>query len=75
MNTSNAIHDAHPPHECVDVLITIILHAYLTLRSISSLNNSQNNEMKICENMKLKIIIIIIGYITMNNFTTHITIL
>jgi hypothetical protein len=26
---------------------------YLTLRSVSSLNNPQNNEMKICENMKL----------------------
>jgi hypothetical protein len=25
---------------------------YLTLRSISSFNNSQNNEMKFCENMK-----------------------
>jgi hypothetical protein len=27
---------------------------YLTLRSISSLNNSQNSEMKFHENMKLK---------------------
>jgi hypothetical protein len=26
---------------------------YFTLRSILSLNNSQNSEMKICENMKL----------------------
>jgi hypothetical protein len=47
---------------------------YLTLRSVSSLNNPKNNEMKFCENMKLKIGIIIIGY-TVNNFTTHITIL
>jgi hypothetical protein len=50
---------------CDDVFITIILHAYLTLRSISSLNNSPNNEMKFCEKYEvdmLKIIIIIIGY-------------
>jgi hypothetical protein len=26
---------------------------YLTLRSVSSLNNPQNSEMKFCENMKL----------------------
>jgi len=26
---------------------------YLTLRLVLSLNNPQNNEMKICENMKL----------------------
>jgi hypothetical protein len=26
---------------------------YLTLRSVSSLNNPHNSEMKICENMKL----------------------
>ncbi len=26
---------------------------YLTLRSVSSVNNPRNNEMKICENMKL----------------------
>jgi hypothetical protein len=30
-----------------------ICHTYLTLRSVSSLNNPQNSEMKICENMKL----------------------
>jgi hypothetical protein len=48
---------------------------YLTLSSVSPLNNPQNSEMKICENMtilKIIIIIIIIGYIK-NNFTTHIT--
>jgi hypothetical protein len=48
----------------------------LSLRSVSSLNNPQNSEMKFCENMKLVdvskiIIIIIIGY-TLNNFTTHV---
>jgi len=40
------------------------IYIYLTLRSISSLNNPQNSEMNFCENMKfnmLKIIIIIIG--------------
>ncbi len=50
---------------------------YITLRSVSSLNDPQNSEMKICEKHEvdiLKIIIIIIGY-TLNNFTTHITIL
>jgi hypothetical protein len=50
---------------------------YLSLRSVSSLNNPQNSEMKYCEKYEvdmLKIIIIIIGYIQ-NNFTTHITIL
>jgi hypothetical protein len=51
----------------------------LSLRSVSSLNNPQNSEMKICENMKLVdmlkiIIIIIIGYNTLNNFTTHVII-
>jgi hypothetical protein len=51
----------------------LLVPAYLTLRSVSSLNNPQNSEIKIWENM-LKIIIIIIGY-TPNNFTTHITIL
>jgi hypothetical protein len=52
----------------------------LSLRSVSSLNNPQNSEMKICENMKIVvdmlkiiIIIIIIGY-TLNNFTTHVII-
>ncbi len=48
-----------------------------TLRSVWSLNNPQNSEMKICEKYEvdmLKIIIIFIGY-TLNNFTTHITIL
>ncbi len=52
-------------------------HKYLTLRLVSSLNNHENNEMKICEKYEvnmLKIIIIIVGY-TLNNFTTHITIL
>jgi hypothetical protein len=33
---------------------------YLTLRS--ALNNPQNNEMKYCDNMKLKIIVIITSY-------------
>jgi len=50
---------------------------YPTLRAVSSLNNIQNNEMKICEKYEvdmLKIIIIIIGY-NLNNFTTHMTIL
>jgi hypothetical protein len=48
---------------------------YLTLRSISSLNNPQNSEMKICEKYEVDMLkIIIIGY-TLNNFTTHITIL
>jgi hypothetical protein len=49
---------------------------YLTLSSVSSVNNPQNNEMKFCEKYEvdiLKIIIIIVGY-TLNNFTTHITI-
>ncbi len=47
----------------------LICLKYFTLRSLSSLNNPQNSEMKICENMifsMLKIIIIIIGY-TPNN--------
>jgi len=47
------------------------------LRSVSSLNNPQKREMKFCEKYEvdmLKIIIIIIGY-TLNNFTTHTTIL
>jgi hypothetical protein len=47
------------------------------LRSVSSLNNPQKREMKICEKYEvdmLKIIIIIIGY-TLNNFTIHTTIL
>jgi hypothetical protein len=55
----------------------ILLSVYLTLRLVSLFNNPHNSEMKICENMKvnmLKIIIIIIGY-TLNNFTTHMTIL
>jgi len=46
--------------------IHVCANAHLTLRSVLSLNNPKNNEMKICENMKLdmlKIIIIIIGYI------------
>jgi hypothetical protein len=50
---------------------------YLTLRLVLSLNNPQNNEVKICEKYEvdmLKIIIIIIGY-TLNNFIIHITIL
>jgi hypothetical protein len=49
---------------------------YLTLRSVLSLNNPQNSEMKFvkCKVHMLKIIITIIGY-TLNNFTTHMTIL
>jgi hypothetical protein len=50
---------------------------YLTLRSVSSLNNPQKSEMKIYEKYEvpmLKIIIIGIGY-TLNNFTAHMTIL
>ncbi len=50
---------------------------YLTLRSVSSLNNPQSNEMKFCEKYEvdmLKIITIIRGYI-LNNFTTYILIL
>ncbi len=50
---------------------------YLTLRLVLSLNNPQNNEVKICEKYEvdmLKIIINIIGY-TLNNFIIHITIL
>jgi hypothetical protein len=47
------------------------------MRSVLSLNNLQNSEMfffgKYEVNM-LKIIIIIVGY-TLNNFTTHTTIL
>jgi hypothetical protein len=48
----------------------------LSLRSVLTLNNPQNSEMKFCENMKLVdmlkiIIIIIIGY-TLNNFATHV---
>jgi hypothetical protein len=42
---------------------------YLTLRSVSSLNNPQNSEMRFCEKYEvvmLKIIIIIIGYILNN---------
>jgi hypothetical protein len=49
---------------------------YLTLRSVSSLNNPQNSEMNFLwkyEVDMLKIIIIIISY-TLNNFTTHIRI-
>jgi hypothetical protein len=44
---------------------------YLTLRSVSSLNNPQNSKMKICEKYQvdmLKIIIIIKGYYTLNKF-------
>jgi hypothetical protein len=50
---------------------------HLTLRSVSSINNAQNSEMKFCEKYEvdmLKLIVIIRGYI-MNNFTTLITIL
>ncbi len=50
-------------------------YLYLILRSVSSLNNPQNSEMKFCEKYEadmLKIIIIIIAY-TLNNFTNHIT--
>jgi hypothetical protein len=49
-----------------------------TLRSVSSLNNPQNSEMKICEKYEvdmLKIIIILIIRYILNNFTTRITIL
>jgi hypothetical protein len=57
---------------------TQAIREYLTLTSISSLNNPpQNSEMKICEKYgvdMLKIIIIIIGY-TLHNFIIHITIL
>ncbi len=33
-------------------LMTLSIELILTLRSISSLNNPQNCEMKFCENMK-----------------------
>jgi hypothetical protein len=33
--------------------LAIYIKKYLTLRSVLSLNNRQNSEMKICENMKL----------------------
>jgi hypothetical protein len=49
----------------------------ITVRSVSSLNDPQNSDMKICEKHEvdiLKTIIIIIGQ-TLNNFTTLITIL
>jgi len=50
---------------------------YLTLMVVLSLNNPENNEMIFFWKYKidmLKIIIILIGY-TLNNFTTHMTIL
>jgi hypothetical protein len=34
-------------------IVKISSSDYLTLRSVSSLNNPQNTEMKLCENMKL----------------------
>jgi hypothetical protein len=52
------------------------LVGYLTLRSVLSLSNPQNNEMKICEKFEfdmLKIIMGIVGY-TLNDFTIHVTI-
>jgi uncharacterized protein YqiB (DUF1249 family) len=61
--------------ESFPTLLTITDFNYLTLRSVLSLNlDPQNSEMKFCENMKLKIIIVMIGY-TLNNFTTLFTIL
>ncbi len=66
---------------CTQMLILVehlrVLGMEEVLRSNLSLNNPQNNEMKICEKYEvdmLKIIIIIIGY-NVNNFITHITIL
>ncbi len=44
------------PWNFVRLLPTIVKISssdYLTLRSVSSLNNPQNTEMKLCENMKL----------------------
>jgi hypothetical protein len=35
-----------------NVLVTSVIVNYLTMRSVSSLNNPQNSEMKFCENMK-----------------------
>jgi len=34
-------------------LMVLLIESILTLRSISSLNNPQNSEMKVCENTKL----------------------
>jgi len=34
-------------------LMVLLIESILTLRSISSLNNPQNSEMKFCENTKL----------------------
>jgi hypothetical protein len=54
----------------------LIMHT-LPKRSISLLNNPQNNEMKFLSKYQvdmLKIIIIIVGYI-LNNFIIHITML
>jgi hypothetical protein len=66
---------------CTQMLILVehlrVLGMKEVLRSNLSLNNPQNNEMKICEKYEvdmLKIIIIIISY-NVNNFITHITIL
>jgi len=71
---------------CVEMLIYMSIssyskwrwcRSYLTLRSVSSLNNPQNMEMKICEKYEvvmLKIIIIIISYI-LNKFSIHIKML
>jgi hypothetical protein len=41
---------------------------------VSSLNNPENSEMKFCEKYEVEMFKIIIGY-TLNNFTTHSTIL
>jgi hypothetical protein len=40
----------HPPKKCVEFDLEF---DYITLSSISSLNNLQNSKMKFCENIKL----------------------
>jgi hypothetical protein len=38
---------------CRWLVFSVSLEKYLTLRSVSSLNNPKNSEMKFCENMAL----------------------
>jgi len=80
--TRKVLYTLKTPVQFFLVLLQVALHSvcviwYLTLSSVSSLYNSQNSENEILckyEVDMLKIIIIIAGY-TLNNFTTHITIL
>jgi hypothetical protein len=62
-------HKCKVPRIYATVTSNGVCQYYLTLRSVLSLNNPQNSEMKFCEKYEvdmLKIIIIIIGY-TLNN--------